>query len=99
MPRAMRVDRLLSEHGIGQDSAARRQEFERQKLLAALGEPCRKTEWPAAAPFLPRRAICNLENLPRGQNTALATERRLLGAPSSNLERFIPWWGRARGGS
>jgi hypothetical protein len=24
----------------------------------------RKTEWPAAAPFLPRRAICNLENLP-----------------------------------
>jgi hypothetical protein len=26
----MRVDRLLSEHGIGQDSAAGRQEFERQ---------------------------------------------------------------------
>ena len=30
MPRAMRVDRLLSEHGIGQDSAAGRPEFERQ---------------------------------------------------------------------
>ena len=30
MPRAMRVDRLLGEHGIGQDSAAGRQEFERQ---------------------------------------------------------------------
>src|ERR1019366_6410221 len=28
--RAMRVDRLLGEHGIGQDSAAGRQEFERQ---------------------------------------------------------------------
>ena len=30
MPRAMRVDRLLGEHGIGQDSAAGRQEFEPQ---------------------------------------------------------------------
>ena len=30
MPRAMRVDRLLGERGIGQDSAAGRQEFERQ---------------------------------------------------------------------
>ena len=30
MPRAMRVDRLLSEHAIGQDSAAGCQEFERQ---------------------------------------------------------------------
>jgi hypothetical protein len=37
---------------------------ERQRLLAKLGEYCRKTRWPAAAPFLPRRAICNLENLP-----------------------------------
>jgi hypothetical protein len=27
---AMRVDRLLGEHGIGQDSAAGRQELERQ---------------------------------------------------------------------
>jgi hypothetical protein len=30
MPRAMRVDRFLGEHGIGQNSAAGRQEFERQ---------------------------------------------------------------------
>jgi hypothetical protein len=30
VPRAMRVDRLLSEHGIGQDSVSGRQEFERQ---------------------------------------------------------------------
>jgi hypothetical protein len=30
MPRAMRVDRLLGEHGIGQDPAAGRQQFERQ---------------------------------------------------------------------
>jgi len=30
MPRAMRVDRLRGEHGNGQDSAAGRQEFERQ---------------------------------------------------------------------
>ena len=28
MPRAMRVERLLSEHAIGQDSAAGCQEFE-----------------------------------------------------------------------
>jgi hypothetical protein len=41
MPRAMRVDRLLGEHGMGQDSAARRQEFERQmerRRLEALDE-------------------------------------------------------------
>jgi hypothetical protein len=41
MPRAMRVDRLLGEHGIGQDSAAGRQEFERQmerRRLEALDE-------------------------------------------------------------
>jgi hypothetical protein len=31
MPRAMRVDRLLGEHGIGQDSAAGSEEFERQR--------------------------------------------------------------------
>jgi hypothetical protein len=45
MPRAMRVDRLLSEHGIGQDSAARRQEFERQmerRRLEALDEEALK---------------------------------------------------------
>ena len=43
---------------------------DRQKLLATLGEACRKTEWPVVAPppFLPRRAICNLENLP-GEHT------------------------------
>ena len=35
----------------------------RQKFLVTLGEACRKTEWPAVGPFLPRRAICNLENL------------------------------------
>jgi hypothetical protein len=41
MPRTMRVDRLLGEHGIGQDSAAGRQEFERQmerRRLEALDE-------------------------------------------------------------
>ena len=76
-----------------------RDDEDRQKLLATLGEACRKTKWAAAAPFLPRRAICNLENLPRGPPNAAAPERRLLGAPSSNLERFIPWWGRAGGGS
>jgi hypothetical protein len=30
MPRAMRMDRMQGEHGVGQDSAAERQEFERQ---------------------------------------------------------------------
>jgi hypothetical protein len=48
-----------------------RDDEDRQKLLATLGEACRKTEWPAAAPFLPRRTICNLENLPRGQQPPL----------------------------
>jgi len=41
MPRVRRVDRLLGEHGIGQDSAAGRQEFERQmerRRLEALDE-------------------------------------------------------------
>ena len=45
MPRAMRVDRLLGEHGIGQDSAAGRQEFERQmerRRLEALDEEALK---------------------------------------------------------
>ena len=48
-----------------QREAVFRDDEDRQKLLAALGEACRKTEWPAVAPppFLPRRAICNLENL------------------------------------
>jgi hypothetical protein len=47
-----------------QREAVFRDDKDRQKLLVTLGEACRKTEWPAAAPFLPRRAICNLENLP-----------------------------------
>ena len=45
MPCAMRVDRLLSEHGIGQDSAAGRQEFERQmerRRLEAIDEEALK---------------------------------------------------------
>src|ERR1035441_3809414 len=45
MPRAMRVDPLLGEHGIGQDSAAGRQEFERQmerRRLEALDEEALK---------------------------------------------------------
>src|ERR1035441_9933309 len=45
MLRAMRVDRLLGEHGIGQDSAAGRKEFERQmerRRLEALAEEALK---------------------------------------------------------
>ena len=45
MPRAIRVDRLLGEHGIGQDSVAGRQEFERQmesRRLEAIGEEALK---------------------------------------------------------
>src|ERR1035441_7979532 len=45
MPRTMRVDRLLGEHGIGQDSAAGRQEFERQmerRRLEAIDEEALK---------------------------------------------------------
>ena len=45
MPRAMRVDRLLGEQGIGQDSAAGRQEFERQM------------ESPPGAPTKPMRLV------------------------------------------
>ena len=51
-----------------QREAVFRDDEDRQKLLATPGEACRKTEWPAAAPFLPGRAICNLENLP-GEHT------------------------------
>jgi hypothetical protein len=61
MPRARRVGRLLGEHGIGQNSAAGRQEFERQmerRRLEALDEEALK----------PRR---------RGwQESELATRRR-----------------------
>jgi hypothetical protein len=45
MPRAMRVDRLRGEHGIGQDAALGRQEFERQmerRRLEALAEEALK---------------------------------------------------------
>ena len=45
MPRAMRVDRLVGEHGIGRDSAAGRQEFERQmekRRLEAIDEEALK---------------------------------------------------------
>jgi hypothetical protein len=45
MRRATRVDRLLGEHGIGQDSAAGRQEFERQmerRRLEAVAEEALK---------------------------------------------------------
>ena len=45
MPRAIRVDPLLGEHGIGQDSAAGRQEFERQmerRRLEAIDEEALK---------------------------------------------------------
>ena len=45
MPRAMRVERLLSEHGIGQNSATGRQEFARQMerhRLQALDEEALK---------------------------------------------------------
>ena len=45
MPRAMRVDPLLDEHGIGQDSAAGLQQFERQmerRRLEAVAEEALK---------------------------------------------------------
>jgi hypothetical protein len=54
-----------------QREAVFRDDEDRQKFLFELGKACRKTEWPAAAPFLPRRAICNLENLPVAPNLPL----------------------------
>ena len=39
LSRAMRADRLLGEHSIGQDSAAGRQEFERQMERRRLWHP------------------------------------------------------------
>ncbi|HEY5480940.1 MAG TPA: hypothetical protein VIL39_05625, partial [Verrucomicrobiae bacterium] len=57
-----------------------RDDEDRQKLLATLGEACRKTEWPAVGPFLPRRAICNLENLEGGYKPPLGPKDA--------------WWGR-----
>ena len=68
---------------------------ERQRLLATLGEYCRKTGWLAAAPFLPRRAICNLENLEGETKAALGLQRRLVGALGANLGLFSVGWGRA----
>jgi hypothetical protein len=62
MPRAMRVDRLLGEHGMGQDSAARRQEFERQmerRRLEALDEEAIKPlqrGWPESELATRRRS-------------------------------------------
>jgi hypothetical protein len=62
MPRAMRVDRLLGEHGIGQGSAAGRQEFERQmerRRLEALDEEALKPlrrGWPESELATRRRS-------------------------------------------
>ena len=68
---------------------------DRQKFLFELGKDCRKTEWPAAAPFLPRRAICNLENLAGDTKTALGPHRRLVVALGANLGLFSFGWDRA----
>ena len=46
-----------------QREAVFRDNEDRQKFLATLEQACRNTEWPAADPFLSRRAICNLEHL------------------------------------
>ena len=46
-----------------QREAVFRDDEDRLKFLATLGEACCKIKRPAAAPFLPLRAICNLENL------------------------------------
>ena len=68
-----------------QREAVFRDDKDRQKLLATLGEACRKTERPAAAPFLPRRAICNLENLPGVKELPFALEDASWGAQGSNF--------------
>jgi hypothetical protein len=46
-------------------------------------------------PFLPRRAICNLENLEGETKAALGPQRRLVGALGANLGLFSFGWGRA----
>jgi hypothetical protein len=46
-------------------------------------------------PFLPRRAICNLENLEGENKAALGPQRRLVGALGANLGLFSVGWGRA----
>ena len=63
-----------------QRGAVFKDDEDRLKLLVTLGEACRKTEWPAVGPFLPRRAICNLENLEGGYKPPLGPKDA--------------WWGR-----
>ena len=78
-----------------QRGAVFRDDEDRLKLLVTLGEACRKTEWPAVGPFLPRRAICNLENLEGETKAALGLQRRLVGALGANLGLFSVGCGRA----
>jgi hypothetical protein len=53
-------------HRGHQREAVFKDDEDRQEFLARLGKACRKTQWFAVAPVLPRRTICNLENLPNG---------------------------------
>jgi hypothetical protein len=67
-------------HREHQREAVFKDDEDQQEFLATLGEACRKTEWPAAASFLPRRAVCNLENQPVVSNYPLLFKDA--------------WWGR-----
>jgi hypothetical protein len=60
MPRAMRMDRLQGEHGIGQDSAAGRQEFERQMERRRL-EEASAGQKPAFKPVWKTTVLSRLE--------------------------------------
>ena len=89
MPRAMRVDRLLGEHGIGQDSAAGRQEFERQmerRRLEALDEEALKP-----VPQRPGlRQAQRTANRPGSQRAGTSQNARLTGKPTSRRGRCEP---------
>ena len=71
---------------------------DRQKLLATLGEACRKTEWPAVAPprpSCPGERFVTWKTWRGKQETALGLQRRLVGALGANLGLFSVGWGRA----
>ena len=78
-----------------QRGAVFRDDEARLKLLFEPGKAWCRIRRPAAAPFLPRRAICNLENLEGETKAALGPQRRLVGALGANLGLVSVGWGRA----
>jgi len=94
MPCAIRVDRVLGEHGIGQDSAAGRQEFERQmerSRLEAIDEEAPKPRGGGSACRPCSMTQIGLKMCSRSMSTRMGSVAMTPLTPSDS------WWRRSRG--